>query len=508
MEHGAEFLNLGVGGLGFEGGVQQAAGGEGGVGVREVGPGEGFDVGLADRQARDGVDPFGLELGIPRFVPAAGEVGVEAAVGGVGGVGEGAAGNADAGEEEGAAEGGKLVEEGGELEEVAGEHAGGGDAHFEFEAEGFEGDAGLRDHLRVGHGRDGGAVAGVVFAEALAEGDEGAGVGEGGFDLADEEAGELDDLFEGEGEGGVGVEAGDDVPDGDLAAVSLDHSLDVFVGEVAEGVVVVLPDEHPVGDVGFLEVDEGAGDDGKAALDEVVEEVVEGGGDEVFFAGLDVAPVHGDDGVVEALDGSVSILDRLDSRIHAAAEDVAGDGSGSTAAAEKQFGVEGGKLFADFHAEFEGFIAEEGGFGGLVGKLGEGVGEGELGFFKLCGEAFGAGVVEEVPVLHLLEDAHEAAAGEFDVEDVGLFALFKAGGFEDVTADGGGGFGCDIPKEGEAHSLVVGAGDDQEAVPEIDISTHRYGFDAQRAGADGRELVHAFAVAINLEPEGHGERPS
>ena len=164
------------------------------------------------------------------------------------GIGRGAAGNAEAGQKQRAAEGGEFVEHAAELKEVAGEHSGGRDAHFEFQAEGLEADAGLRDHFGVEHRRHAGAAAGVMFAEGEFDGDQRAGGGQQGFDLGDQKAGEFDDLLEAEGEDAVGVQAGADVPDGDGFAVAGDDLLHVFVDQFAHGVEIVFPDVHPIGD--------------------------------------------------------------------------------------------------------------------------------------------------------------------------------------------------------------------------------------------------------------------
>jgi hypothetical protein len=93
--------------------------------------------------------------------------------------------------------------------------------------------AGLRDHFRVQHRRHADAGLGVVFAEGVRDRDERFRVGEDRFDLRDEHARQLDDLLEGERERGARVQAGDDVPRPDGAAVTLHDLLHVLVRHLA-----------------------------------------------------------------------------------------------------------------------------------------------------------------------------------------------------------------------------------------------------------------------------------
>ena len=238
-------------------------------------------------------------------------------------IGGGAAGDVEAREEEGAAEGGEFVEHGAELEEVAGEHSGGRDAHFKFEAEGFEADAGLRHHFGVEHRRDAGAAAGVVLAEGEFDRYESAGGREQGFHLRDEQAREFDDLFEAEGEDAVGVQAGTDIPDGDTPPVAGDDFLDVFVDEFAHGIEIVFPDVHPVGDFAVREIDEGACDEGNTGAGPAVfDPFIDGGCVEGVLVGLELLPAHRKHGVIETIGEGVLVFLVLNDGIDSAANDV------------------------------------------------------------------------------------------------------------------------------------------------------------------------------------------
>src|SRR4051812_10594359 len=55
--------------LGLQDVVQQSAAGQERVEVGQVGPGDAFDEGLAEREVVDGLHPLGLELGVPGAVP-------------------------------------------------------------------------------------------------------------------------------------------------------------------------------------------------------------------------------------------------------------------------------------------------------------------------------------------------------------------------------------------------------------------------------------------------------
>ena len=337
----------------------------------------------------------------------------------------------------------------------------------------------------------------MMLAEGVFDGYEGAGGGEEGFDLGDQEPGEFDDLLEAEGEDAIGVDAGADIPDGDRFAIARDDFLDVFVGELAQRVEIVFPDVHPIGDFAFGEIDQRAGDDGHAFFGEKIGPFIYRGRVEGVFLRLELVPADGEDGVIEIIAEGVFVFLVLDDRIDAAADDVFYEGLRLFAAIDEQFAVEHGELFGEVDGDCQGLVGDFGGFAGLV-ELAEGVGEKTLAFAETGGESVGLGKIEEVPVFLLLDDFHEAEAGEFDVEVVGLIAVPKPGGFEVERADAG-----HIPEEGDAEGVFVAAVEDEEAVAEINFGGEGDAFRAHGHRGHGRELCQAVSVAIDFELDGH-----
>src|SRR5207253_539561 len=124
LEFFAHALEAVEGGFGLEHVVEQSATRHCWIQICQVAPGYRFDEGFAEADVINGLQPVGLQLGIPGTTPAAGLRGIEAAFAAVGRVGCRSAGGADGGDEDGPAECGESIEEPADLEEIAHEVAG------------------------------------------------------------------------------------------------------------------------------------------------------------------------------------------------------------------------------------------------------------------------------------------------------------------------------------------------------------------------------------------------
>ena len=456
-----------VGGLVLDGGVPPA------VVVDDVGGfGEGEAEGAGaegeDEEAGAGVVGEGGDLGAAL---GGGEGAVEEGDGAAEAFGEGGAeGGADAGvlgeEEGGFAAGEDVVEEGEEGEELAGGGV-------------FEAVAGaVADELEAGEEGEDGAVAVVVGAGVLGEGEVvggGLGVGEGGVVLLGDAGGEVGE------EGGVGLEAAEEEV-GDGAAEAL--GVGVALGEVAAGAE----------EVGVEEVEDGP---------EVVEAVFDGGagegeavgcGEGACGLGLAGGGVLDELGLVE--DEGLP-ADAAEAGVVAPEVAVGGEDDVDPAGASGE-GVAEGAVGAD--------VAEDAEAGGPAGELALPHGQdGEGG----DDEGGGGAGEEEGDGLEGLAEAH--IVGEADAEAVG-------GGLHE-PADALGLVGAEDAAEGQvagggqghlAEEVLhgLGAGGDTEGAGEEEGEGAALG---EEGGAEGVEGT-AEGVEVNVAPfaldEGKGLAPA
>ncbi len=368
-------------------------------------------------------------------------------------------------------------------------------------------------------------------------------------------AAKVHDALEREGEVVVDVDAGDDGPSRDGAAVAGDEGFDVLVDEFAEGLVVVLPDEEPIGNRAAAEVDEGAGVDGDLRGADGPFNPLVGLGDVVLaFNGLHVDPAHGD---VEKLGGlgagmgeGLGEIDRGDGDAHlgeGAKHDAGGfggfgdtvghgplgrDGAGGSllglsevaageAALELAVGLDEGELLTRVEGEGEALAGEHIGLGieragpvlaraglGMVALLDEGLREGGLGALELAHRGVVGGQVEEPPLLEFVEDEHQLVAGEFEEEEVGLLAVGEEAGFEVEGAEALGLAAAEreVDAGGDAEPCggLDGFGGDDLGVFEGDL-----GLDRDVVGAEEVRLLDPPRVGLpGLVENGEPEHPA
>ena len=126
-------------------------------------------------------------------------------------------------------------------------------------------------------------------------------------------------------------------------------------------------------------------------------------------------------------------------------------------------GIDESELFASIDDLEENVTSVEVGFL-EVGFVAAGADqpEGEFGTagFKLEHDWVIGGKVEEIPVFELVEEKHDAVAGQFHGKEIGLIAFGEEAGLEDEVANAGGAVGH-LKLHRDTGGIVVGAIDVQ-----------------------------------------------
>jgi hypothetical protein len=101
----------------------------------------------------------------------------------------------------------------------------------------------------------------------------------------------------------------------------------------------------------------------------------------------------------------------------------------------------------------------------------QGVSEDGLRFAETLHVAFRARKIEQVPVFLFLDDLHQAASGELDIEVVWLFPRKNAGGLEVIRAQI-----AHIPQQRNACGMFFAAREHKRAITEDDFPSDRDAF--------------------------------
>jgi hypothetical protein len=148
----------------------------------------------------------------------------------------------------------------------------------------------------------------------------------------------------------------------------------------------------------------------------------------------------------------------------------------------------------------QAFVGELAGLGGLL-LVGDGFEEEVAGFEGFFVDGGGFDDVEKAPFFALLHEAHDAAPGEFEGEDVGFVAFGEAGGFEHDAAEV-----FHFPEEREGGRAGGAFAADDFAVGIGELATDRDGVRANQVGGGEVKVRRGDGGAFFKNAESQHER--